>query len=91
MGAQRNERELKAFFLARPGCVQATRSRSTGRILGVYHARLAGMAGRGGRWVAVCEDHGEYKSAGLRSAAQAWAAAPLEWCQQCRAERGVGT
>lgn len=75
----------------RAGCVRLGRARQTGRLVGVYRSRDAGLdEGEPGEfstaWSVVCEEHGAIVGLGTRKDAELAAADPLGFCEDCAAE-----
>lgn len=69
------------------GCVSRSRSRQSGRLVGVYQGAQAGIEDDPAiPWVTVCEDHGSCVCHSTLALARAFAAYPLEWCEDCRTE-----
>lgn len=74
--------EQQYAYDGRPGCVMRHKSRATGTTIGIYKADQAGLDGRAGEWIAICENHGErHAFPNLRHARAHYASAP--WCTAC--------
>lgn len=70
------------------GCVEQ-RARYNGAIVGVYEAEQAGLCTEGGKWVIVCEDHGQLENHGSLTRAQQAARKPDGFCTECRRALGI--
>lgn len=58
-------------------------ARSTGLLVSVYDGGPAGLDTAGGRWQTVCEPHATICSHLTLALAEAHAAAPEGWCEDC--------
>lgn len=68
------------------GCVVQRRSRTTGHVVGLYHAEQAGMDPDSGAWATVCEEHSSICNHDTLALARAHLGDPTMWCEQCRVE-----
>lgn len=69
------------------GLVQYGRARRTGTHVGVYRAAEAGIESDPATpWATVCEEHGGVVCHATRTAAEAWAPRPDEWCPTCQGD-----
>ncbi len=68
------------------GCVQKTRSRKTGTMVGVYNAEQAGLDTEGGPWAVICEEHDSVVNFPSITTARSWAPTPHEFCDECQKE-----
>lgn len=69
------------------GCVQQTRTRKGGILVGIYRNDQAKLDEAAGPWSVVCEDHGTIIGHGSLSFARDMAACPHEWCEICGAQK----
>jgi hypothetical protein len=61
------------------------RARSTGTLVGLYHAAEAGIDNDPENpWVTVCEEHNTFVSHQTRKHAEGFLSHPYEWCELCR-------
>lgn len=71
------------------GCVQQTKARSSGTLIGVYAAEQAGIdADTETPWVTVCEPHSSMVTSSTLALAKASARAPHDWCMACQEAHG---
>ncbi|MCA8448877.1 hypothetical protein [Burkholderia vietnamiensis] len=68
------------------GCVVQRRSRTTGHLVGLYHAQQAGMDPASGAWATVCEEHATICNHGTLALARSHLGDPTMWCEACRDE-----
>lgn len=69
------------------GCVELRRSRTTGHMVGLYHAEQAGMDPDSGAWATVCEEHASICNHSTLAHARAHLGDPTMWCALCREEQ----
>lgn len=66
------------------GCVLQQRVHETDTLIGLYHAKQAGIdSDPGWPWATVCEDHSQFATHSTLAFAKTWARTPLEWCEVC--------
>jgi len=76
-------RQSKVYNLDKiAGLVATWKNRRTGAQISIYHAEQAGLDSDGGRWVSICENHGDLCNHDSLRLAKAHAAIP-EWCTSC--------
>ena len=68
------------------GCVQKTKNRKTGHMVGVYNAEQAGFDQDGGPWAVICEKHDFLVNFTTLKMARSWASSPDVFCDVCREE-----
>lgn len=78
-----NREALDRERASRAGCEVLRRARSTGTLVGLYRADLAGMDQSGGLWVTLCEEHGCLCNHETRPLADRHLPYPRNWCEQC--------
>jgi len=67
------------------GCVQQTRSRITGTLVGLYHGDQSGIESDPEvPWTTVCEEHNTLVCHRTLRLARDHAPDPTGWCQECR-------
>jgi hypothetical protein len=76
-----NTREYSYNDLA--GCVVQRRSRSTGYLVGLYHADQAQLDSSSGPWATICEEHGHVINHDTLALARSHLADPAGWCDLC--------
>ena len=67
------------------GCVTQRRSRSTGFLVGLYHADQAGLDPESGPWATVCEEHNWAVNHPTLGLARSHLGDPAGWCEVCGA------
>jgi hypothetical protein len=72
-----------------PGLRDERKARQTGHYIGVYDAKYFDLDPANGSYVTRCEQHLVGKQHKTMKLAKKWAARPLMWCEECRAEKGV--
>jgi len=68
------------------GCVQRSRTRQSGTIVGVYHGAQAGLDDTGDpnvKWFTVSEDHNRLVGHPTLELARSHASDPQGWCGVC--------
>jgi len=62
------------------------RARETKRIVKWGRAEWFGLSPEDGKWVTICDEHGQLAFHATRQIAEAWAAHPLMWCERCNGQ-----
>lgn len=65
------------------GCVVQRKSRTTGHLVGLYHAEQAGLDSSAGPWATLCEEHGHIINHDTLALARSHLGDPTGWCEPC--------